>query len=300
MSFIASTVLMVRPAAFAYNAETAVNNSFQIKEVSFTNEKVLAEFDGFVQQLRQVGVDVIVVADSAEPAKPDAVFPNNWFCTLPGGKLATFPMYAPNRRQERRGDIIQQLQQRLRVNEVQDWTKTEAENKFLEGTGSMVIDHGSKTIYACLSPRTNKDLLEEFAHKNNYEVVCFTANDEARQPIYHTNVMMHIGDGYAVVCTHSITDAAEQKMVIEKLKSSGHLVVPITFQQMNSFAGNMLQVQSTEGQKITVLSRQAYASLSPLQIETLMAHTLLLPVDITTIETTGGGSARCMMAEIFE
>ena len=231
---------------------------------------------------------------------PDAVFPNNWFCTLPGSRLAIFSMYAPNRRLERRTDIIQQLQQRLHANEVQDWTKTEAENTFLEGTGSMVIDHNSKLIYACLSPRTDKNLLEQFAQKNGYETIAFTANDQQGQPIYHTNVMMHIGNDYAVVCTHSITDEKERKGVTESLKSADHIVVDISYEQMNHFAGNMLQVQSKMGQKITVLSRQAYNSLSPLQIETLMAHTLLLPVDITTIETIGGGSARCMMAEIFD
>lgn len=299
MSSIASTVLMVRPAAFGYNAETAANNSFQTKDNSFTNEKIGAEFDGFVQQLRQAEVDVLVIEDTAEPAKPDAVFPNNWFCTLPGGRLAVFPMYAPNRRIERRVDIIQQLQQRLGVNEVQDWAKSEADNTFLEGTGSMVIDHNSRTIYACLSPRTDKDLLEQFASKNKYETVVFTANDQQGHPIYHTNVMMHVGDGYAVICTHAITDESERKVVTGNLKSSGHIIIDISYEQMNHFAGNMLQVQSKAGQKITVLSRQAYDSLSPLQIETLMAHTLLLPVTITTIETTGGGSARCMMAEVF-
>jgi hypothetical protein len=296
---IASTVLMVRPAAFSYNAETAVNNSFQIKDSGLSNEKVLAEFDAFVEQLRKSDVEVIIVDDTAEPKKPDAIFPNNWFCTLPGGKLAIFPMYAPNRRLERSEAIINQLKEKLQVNEVSDWSKREAQNIFLEGTGSMVMNHGSKKIYACLSPRTNEDLLQQFASRNGYEAIVFTANDEQGQPIYHTNVMMHIGDGYVVVCTHSITDVAKQKKVVDTLKSSGHNVVSITYEQMNHFAGNMLQLQSKNGQKITVLSKQAYDSLSPLQIEVLMAHTQLLPVDIKTIETTGGGSARCMMAEIF-
>jgi hypothetical protein len=300
MSSLASTILMVRPAAFTFNEQTAVNNSFQSSAGSFSQLKVLEEFDGFVAELRREGIEVMVVEDTAEPLKPDAVFPNNWFCTLPGGKLAIFPMFAPNRRQERREDMIKHLKEKLHLNSVEDYTASEKENRFLEGTGSMVIDHGSKTIYACLSPRTDKDLLQKFAANNGYEVVAFTANDEQSQPIYHTNVMMHIGDSYAVVCTHSITDDKECKMVLETLKQSGHVIVPITYEQMNHFAGNMLQVQSKQGQKITVLSRQAYHSLTPLQIESLMAHTLLLPVDITTIETVGGGSARCMMAEVFE
>jgi hypothetical protein len=296
---LASTVLMVRPAAFAFNEQTAVNNSFQSPTNVFSQSKVLEEFDGFVAELRREGVEVMVVEDTAEPQKPDAVFPNNWFCTLPGGKLAIFPMFAPNRRLERREDIIEQLKEKLHLSSVEDYTASEKENRFLEGTGSMVIDHGSKTIYACLSPRTDKDLLQKFAQDNNYRVIAFTANDEQGQPIYHTNVMMHIGDGYAVVCTHSITDE-ECKMVLDALKQSGHVVVPITYKQMNHFAGNMLQVQSKNGQKITVLSQQAYHSLTPLQVESLMAHTLLLPVDITITETVGGGSARCMMAEVFE
>ena len=299
MPAIASTVLMVRPAAFGYNRETAVNNSFQTKDTTLNHDKVLQEFDNFVQQLQQVNVEVLVVDDTVEPQKPDAVFPNNWFCTLPGGKLAIFPMYAPNRRLERVLEIINQLKQKLAVNEVADWTASEQENVFLEGTGSMVIDHNSKTIYACLSPRTDKDLLEKFAAANGYQAVAFTANDEQGQPIYHTNVMMHIGDGYAVICLHSIINETERKAIIKNLKSTSHTVIDITYQQMNHFAGNMLQVQSRTGQKITVMSRSAYNSLSPLQIETLMAFSQLLPVDITTIETTGGGSARCMMAELF-
>ncbi|RZK40107.1 MAG: amidinotransferase [Hymenobacter sp.] len=299
MFTIASTVLMVRPAAFGYNAETAANNSFQVKDANLNLEKVLQEFDGFMQQLQQAEVEVIVVNDTIEPQKPDAVFPNNWFCTLPNGKLVLFPMFASNRRLERVPEIITQLKEKLGVNEVEDWTAFERDNMFLEGTGSMVIDHNSKTIYACLSPRTNKILLEKFAAANGYKTIAFTANDEQGQPIYHTNVMMHVGDGYAVICLEAITDEAEREAVVESLKATNHTIIDITYEQMNHFAGNMLQVMSKTGQKITVMSQSAYTSLLPLQIETLMTFSQLLPVAITTIETTGGGSARCMMAEVF-
>lgn len=299
MGQLASTILMVRPAAFAFNRQTVANNSFQTESETLSHDKVLAEFDAFVQELQEQQVDVIVIDDTEEPQKPDAIFPNNWFCTLPNGTLALFPMYAPNRRLERRDDIIAQLKEKLRITDVQDWTTSEADNLFLESTGSMVIDHDSNMIYACLSPRTDEVILEKFAAANGYQAISFIAADQQGRPIYHTNVMMHIGDDYAVICTESIIDAEERKAVTDMLRSTGHLIIPITYDQMNHFAGNMLQVQSQTGEKITVLSRQACDSLSALQIEALMAHTQLLPVDITTIETTGGGSARCMMAEIF-
>jgi hypothetical protein len=299
MSQLASTVLMVRPAAFAFNRQTAANNSFQTEPETLNHDKVLEEFDDFVTQLQEQQIEVMVIDDTAEPPKPDAIFPNNWFCTLPGGTLSIFPMHAPNRRLERRKHVIMQLQEKLNIPEVQDWTNSEADNIFLESTGSMVIDHENKMIYACLSPRTDEVLLDKFAAANGYQAISFIAADEQGRPIYHTNVMMHIGEDYAVICTHSIIDHEERKAVTDLLRSTGHIIIPITYDQMNHFAGNMLQLQSLNGQKITVLSRQACDSLTALEIEALMAHTQLLPVDITTIETTGGGSARCMMAEIF-
>lgn len=299
MSQPASTVLMIRPAAFAYNPQTAVNNSFQTESLTLNHDKVLEEFDAFVEQLQEQQVEVIVIADTEEPQKPDAIFPNNWFCTLPNGTLAIFPMHAPNRRHESRDDIIEQLKQKLNITEVQDWTTSEKDNLFLESTGSMVMDHENKMIYACLSPRTDEVLLNKFATANGYQAISFIAADQQGRPVYHTNVMMHIGEGYAIICTHAIPEEEERKAVTDLLRSTGHIIIPITYDQMNHFAGNMLQVQSQTGQKITVLSRQACDSLSALQIEALMAHTQLLPVDVTTIETTSGGSARCMMAEIF-
>jgi hypothetical protein len=300
MGQLASTILMVRPAGFAFNKQTAVNNSFQTESEALNHDKVLEEFDAFVQELQEQQVDVIVINDNEKPQKPDAIFPNNWFCTLPNGTLALFPMHAPNRRLERRDEIIAQLKEKLNVTEVQDWTAFEANNLFLESTGSMVIDHDNKMIYACLSPRTDEMLLNKFAAVNGYQAISFIAADQQGRPIYHTNVMMHIGDGYAVVCSECIIDDEERKAVTDLLHSTGHIVITITYDQMNHFAGNMLQVESRTGQKITILSRQACDSLTALQIEALMAHTQLLPVDITTIETTGGGSARCMMAEIFD
>lgn len=302
MSQVASTILMIRPAAFGYNAETAANNVFQSQSklsAKDVQQKAEAEFDSFVETLRKKQIDVIVVQDTVKPAKPDAVFPNNWFCTLQDGTLAVFPMYAANRRIEKRDDMLQTLADQYETRDVEDWSEYEAESLFLEGTGSMIIDHEHKHIYACLSPRTNKAVLEKFAHAHGYRTITFHSKDENGVEVYHTNVIMHLGETYAVICLESITDEVERIAISQLLTATGHEIIPITLKQVRAYAGNMLQVKNAKGKKFTILSKQASKALTKEQRDILKIHTNLLPVNIDTIETIGGGSVRCMMAEIF-
>ncbi|MGN6616423.1 MAG: citrulline utilization hydrolase CtlX [Ilyomonas sp.] len=299
---VASAILMVRPASFGYNTETAANNVFQ-SSVSYNaaevQQKAVQEFDAFVETLRSKGIEVIVIEDTASPFKPDAVFPNNWFCTLEDGTVAIFPMFATNRRIERRQDLIDQLKQDYEVREVEDWAEYENKDQYLEGTGSMVLDHKSKIIYACISPRTNEDVLKAFAQKHDYTAFTFHAYDENSTAVYHTNVIMHLGDDYAVICSESIKDNVEKHAITKLLEDTGHEVISITLQQVHAYAGNMLQVKNNQGQKYTIISNQAFNSLTAEQKFLLEKHTTLLPIDITMIETVGGGSVRCMLAEIF-
>lgn len=302
MKQIASTILMVRPASFGFNAETAANNAFQ-KTVRTSQKELqqqaVREFDNFVATIRKKGIEVIVIEDTAKPPKPDAIFPNNWFCTLADGTVAVFPMYAVNRRIEKRNDLLNMLVNEYKVRDVEDWSEFEAESLFLEGTGSMIIDHENKIIYACLSPRTNKSVLEKFAHAHGYKTMLFSSRDENGTDVYHTNVIMHIGEGYAVICLESIPMEAERIAVSQMLTTTGHEVIPISLAQVHAFAGNMLQTRNNKGEKFTILSKTAYNSLNAEQKNILSQHTTLLPIDINTIETVGGGSVRCMMAEIF-
>ncbi|HRH48032.1 MAG TPA: arginine deiminase-related protein [Panacibacter sp.] len=303
MSKTASEILMIRPASFGFNAETAANNVFQTAPETLTQQQVqqkaVEEFDNFIDTLRKKKIEVIVVQDTANPPKPDAIFPNNWFCTLSDGSVCVFPMYATNRRIEKRDDLLQMLTEQFKVRDVEDWSEYEAEHLFLEGTGSMIIDHAYKIIYACISPRTNKTVLEKFAHAHGYKAMLFHSKDEHKTDVYHTNVIMHLGDGYAVICMESIPDETERIALSQLLISTGHEIIPITFEQVRKYAGNMLQVQNKSGKKFTILSRSAYMSLTSEQKKIFNYHTTLLPIDINTIETVGGGSVRCMMAEIF-
>jgi len=302
MSQITDQLLMVRPASFGFNPETAKNNVYQnnLNEAGTDiQSRALAEFDRYVTILRDHHIDVLVIEDTPAPPKPDAIFPNNWFCTLPGGKVIIFPMYAQNRREEKRDQILQQVADRYKVADVEDWSEYEAENFFLEGTGSMIFDHENKTVYACLSARTHKPLLETFARAHGYRPVYFASSDQKGTPIYHTNVMMHIGTTYAVISLESIKNTAERIRVAQQLQSSGHEVIDITLEQVSHFAGNMIQVKSKAGQPYTIMSQSAYDCLTDTQKHILSIHSEPLPVDITTIETVGGGSARCMVAEIF-
>ncbi len=294
---------MVRPAAFGYNSETAVNNVFQSSIPSLTQnqvqQKAEEEFDAFVKILRNKNIDVEVIQDTLLPVKPDAVFPNNWFCTLPDGKMVVFPMFAANRRTEKTEAFLHQINRNFMIKDVEDWSEFEAEGFFLESTGSMIIDHANRIIYACLSQRTHKALLEKFATAHHYKVISFTAKEKKNIPIYHTNVIMHLGESYAVICLESILEEVERIAVSQSLIQTGHEIIPINLQQVHAYAGNMLQVKSTTGEKFTILSKQAYQSLNKKQKEVLEIHTQLLPINIPTIETIGGGSVRCMIAEIF-
>ncbi|MHA7130135.1 citrulline utilization hydrolase CtlX [Algoriphagus namhaensis] len=299
-------ILMVRPAHFGFNPETAENNFYQLKDARPQQEieaKAREEFDDFVALLRDQGVMVKVVEDTESPVKTDAVFPNNWFSTHPDGKLILYPMFSKNRRLERRKDLIELLMAAdFQVNEIIDLSFFEEDRQFLEGTGSMVLDHDTKTIFACYSERTHRIPLDYVAHILDYQIVGFDAVQEVNgqlSPIYHTNVMMHIGSDLAVVCLDSIPKASEKLRVQSALNASGKKIVPITPKQKFNFAGNMLEVSNDGGEKFTVMSQTALESLSIGQLQLIEKYTTIISPSIPTIEKLGGGSARCMMAEIF-
>jgi hypothetical protein len=299
---ITDTVLMIRPAAFSYNTETAANNFFQQtteESIEDLQAKVLQEFDAVVNTLRSKGIHVMVIDDIPEPPKPDAIFPNNWMTTNPQGLISLFPMYAHNRRTEKRDDIIQQLQQQFVVSDFHDWTEFEAEAMYLEGTGSMVMDHQNKIIYAALSPRTHPGALQKFAATNGYRAMAFTAVDEQGRPLYHTNVMMSVGEGFAVLCPKSIADHMERIAVAQLLEATGHENIYVEPEVMQQFACNLLQLKNSNGQKFVVLSQNAMKAIPSDKLERLQQYGELIPVDVTTIERVNGGSVRCMLAEIF-
>ncbi len=295
-----SHLLMIRPVKFDFNAETAVNNSFQVNAADKTvQEKALAEFETFIAILRAHGIDVTVIDDTPEPHTPDSVFPNNWISFHEDGSVLLYPMVAMNRRLERKQHVLDNIKQKFHVTRMIDLSFHEKENVFLEGTGSMVLDRENRIAYACLSPRTDKKVLQEFCDNMNYTPVSFSAVDGGNQPIYHTNVMMCIADDYAVICLDSIKNEIERKTVTDSLTQNGKQVIEISFDQMNHFAGNMLQVNNAEGKKFLVMSSQAYQSLTEQQLLSIEHFNPIIHSDITSIETNGGGSARCMMAEIF-
>jgi len=300
---ITDTILMVRPAAFGANEETVATNFFQSTGTKIDPRSVqqaaLNEFDKMVELLRQHEINVLVIEDTPTPVKPSAVFPNNWLGTSPKGIVSVFPMYAANRRPEKRDDILKMLAEKFVVKGLQDWSEFEVEGKFLEGTGSMVIDHENKVIYTCYSPRTDISMLEKFANANKYRAIIFLAIDKSGQPVYHTNVMMTLGEDFAILCEESIEEEWELIAVRQLLESTGHEVIRITKEQMHSFAGNMLQVKNSKGEKFLLMSQTAFDSLTEEQIEELAARSKLLPIPIPVIEKTEGGSVRCMIAEIF-
>jgi hypothetical protein len=294
---------MIRPAAFGVNEETATTNFFQSADTQVNSHSVqqdaLKEFDNMVELLRKNDINVLVIDDSPIPVKPSAIFPNNWLSTSPEGIVSVFPMYAANRRPEKRDDILKMITEKFVVKDLQDWSEFEVEGKFLEGTGSMVIDHENKVIYTCYSPRTDVSMLEKFANANKYRAIIFLAMDKNGQPVYHTNVMMTLGEDFAILCEEAIEEEWELIAVRQLLESSGHEVIRITKQQMHAFAGNMLQIKNCKGEKFLVLSQTALDALNEEQKEELSAKNNLLPVSIPTIEKIEGGSVRCMMAEIF-
>ncbi|MDD2791873.1 MAG: arginine deiminase-related protein [Sediminibacterium sp.] len=295
-------LLMIQPVRFEFNTETAVNNSFQTASADAGNivqQKAQAEFDAFIALLQSNDIDVTVVKDTPVPHTPDSVFPNNWISFHEPGSICLYPMFAPNRRLERKQHVLDVLSEKFRIEEQINFTAHEAENHFLEGTGSMVLDREHRIAYACLSPRTNLRVLEDFCNRMGYQAITFHSVDGNHQPIYHTNVMMCVADSYVVICLESIPDQAERSMVKASLEKTGKTIIEISTNQMNHFAGNMLQVHNRKGEKFLVMSSQAYHSLTPQQILTIEQYNPIIHSDITTIETNGGGSARCMMAEIF-
>ena len=297
------TVLMIEPAAFGFNAETAQNNYFQVNsENAETQNRALQEFNNFVEKLRSKGINVITMKDTLEPHTPDSIFPNNWISMHQDGTVVLYPMCAVNRRWERRNDILEILKRNFSVKEIIDFSATENDGKFLEGTGSMIFDHENKLAYGSVSLRLDEQLFREFCEKFGFEPVVFhsyqTANNE-RLPIYHTNVMMCVADQFVVICLDCIDDETERVNVVNAIVNSGKEIIEISESQMQRFAGNMLQLQNPEGKKFLVMSLSAYQSLTPEQISNIEKYSEIIYSDLETIETNGGGSARCMLAEVF-
>ena len=294
-----SHILMIRPVNFGYNAETAVNNAFQVAGMDTeAQKKALREFDDFVSVLRSNGVDVTVVQDTPEPHTPDSIFPNNWISFHNDGTVIFYPMYAANRRLERKQHVIDTVRSLFEIKSQIDLSSYESKNIFLEGTGSMVLDRDNKIAYACLSPRTDKKVLEDFCKQTGFKPVSFRAVDSKGREIYHTNVMMCVADHYVVICLESIDDKTERENVTTAITGSGKEIIEISFDQMNHFAGNMLQVENVSGQKLLVMSSQAFRSLTKQQVDKLSSYNNIIHSPLVTIETNGGGSARCMMAEV--
>ncbi len=290
---------MIRPAHFGFNAETAVNNSFQSAGTEpGVAEKAQQEFDAFVQVLLAHGVDVLVAADEPEPHTPDALFPNNWVSFHEDGRMLLYPMFAHNRRLERKPGVIEKIAMQFRVTETIDLSYYENEGLFLEGTGSMVLDRDHKIAYACLSPRTNYLVLADFCERMGYTPVVFDATDQQGRAIYHTNVMMCVAAQYVAICLDAITAQREKDEVAASILQTGKEVIPLSLAQMNHFAGNMLQVCNAKGEQLLVMSSQAFDALTKEQLEKLTRYNAIVHSPLTVIETNGGGSARCMMAEI--
>ena len=288
---------MVRPAAFAFNEETSESNAFQQRLDGDVEQRAVEEFDSYASMLRSNGITVDVLQDSPKPSTPDSIFPNNCFSTH-GDTLVLYPMCAPNRRLER--EKLRAALEKYDFTRLVDLTAFESVNKFLEGTGSLVLDRENLIAYACISPRTDATLVEQWADTMGYTPVMFSASDFGGTAIYHTNVMMHIGSGYAVVCLDAVDDAAQRSMLSDTISKSGKETIIISMEQMNQFAGNMLQLHNDKGEDLLVMSRSALMSLTRLQIEALEKYTRILAPEIPIIETVGGGSARCMIAEIFQ
>ncbi|GAB2690230.1 arginine deiminase-related protein [Mucilaginibacter koreensis] len=296
-----STILMIRPAAFGYNEQTAESNAFQTigSNQQQVQQAALQEFDAMVNLLRQHDIDVIVLNDTDEPVKPDAIFPNNWVSFHENGDVILYPMQAHNRRLERREDLIRKLEDHYQVNHIIDLSRFEIQDKYLEGTGSMVLDRENKIAYACLSPRTNEEALEEFCRCAGYTTFTFNGVDAKGQAIYHTNVLMCMGHKFAVVCLECVKDDNERRRLAEQIHHTGKEIVEITFSQLAQFAGNMLEVANKQGQPKLIMSYRAYQSLTELQKAKLGNYAELLHPGLETIENNGGGSARCMMAEVY-
>lgn len=306
MQQITNTILMIRPVAYRMNEETAVNNYFQ-KEMNLSDDDINAraqnEFDVFVDKLRAVGIQVIVENDDLKMDTPDSIFPNNWVSFHENGDVALYPMFAENRRRERREEVLIRLENEgFKIERIIDYTKAEEEGLFLEGTGSLLLDRVNRKVYCALSPRAHEELIIKFCEDFEYISVIFTAKqtvNSERLTIYHTNVLMALGEHVAVICLDAIDNKAEKKNVIQHLKDDGKEIIDITETQMQKFAGNMLQIKGTNNKNYMVMSTVAHNCLNPDQISTIEKYSEIISSDLETIETCGGGSARCMMAEIF-
>lgn len=303
MTSSTNEIMMVRPVSFGANPETAGSNAFQSSATDSESKRIAQaaceEFDNMVKILREHGVWVHVFDDTPDPPKPDAIFPNNWLTFHPNGMIITYPMLVPSRQAEVRQDILDYAIEEWGYQRVIRLDERLLQGEILEGTGSMILDRPNKVVYACLSPRTDLSILLDWARLTSYEAVTFTAVDRDNAPIYHTNVMMALGHSYAVICLECIPDKVEREEVVRMLESTGKTIVPITLDQVYQFAGNMLEVLDKKGQPLLVMSEQALASLTDKQKDTLGKFTTLLPIPLWTIEKYGGGSARCMMAEVF-
>lgn len=304
MKQITDTILMVRPRHFGFNPETANNNSFQRNDSRLNNQeisqKAIDEFDAFVKKLRAADLEIIVIDDSAQPVKTDAVFPNNWLTTHERGEIVTYPMFSPIRRTERQDYVIDRLLQDYEIHKWVHLEDKELEGRFLEGTGSMILDRINRIVYACRSIRTDEGLLDEFCRWMEYEAVVFDAYDQQGIPIYHTNVMMALGTTYVVICMDAVRNEEQRLLLRECFERTGKELITITLEQMNAFAGNMLQVQKRNGATTyLVMSERAYSALYPDQIDRIQRHSDILYSPLNTIESFGGGSARCMMAEVY-
>ncbi|PQJ74937.1 citrulline utilization hydrolase CtlX [Polaribacter gangjinensis] len=301
-----NSILMIRPINFRMNEQTAVNNYYQealdLKNAEI-NKKAQFEFDTYVDKLKSHGIEVVVISDTDEFDTPDALFPNNWISFHEDGTVALYPMFAENRRHERREDILDILEEKgFLIENVIDYTSAEEEEIFLEGTGSLLLDRVNKKAYCALSPRADEDLFIEFCEDFEYTPVIFTAYqtvDGKRKPIYHTNVMMCLAETFAVICLDTIDDKQERKNVVKHLKEDRKHIIEITENQVTHFAGNMLQVKGTNNERFLVMSQAAFDCLTPTQIQQITKHCKIISSSLETIETCGGGSARCMMAEIF-
>jgi len=300
---ITDTILMVRPANFGFNPQTADDNAFQVQERKLDSETIkqeaVAQFDAFVAKLRAAGVNIIVIQDTDEPEKPDAVFPNNWMSLHQDGTVITYPMYAFARRFERRTEVFDTLKENFEVTRHVHLEDYELEDLFLESTGSMILDRVHRIAYACRSSRTDELLVRRFCEMMGYEPVVFYAVDPNGMEVYHTNVIMALGETFVIICLETIEDEMQREELRRRLEATEKEVIEISFEQVQRFAGNMLQVRNVQGDPILVMSEQAYRSLTPEQIERIESHCQILYSDLHTIEKCGGGSARCMMAEVF-
>jgi len=297
-----SSVLMVRPSSFGFNPQTAVTNAFQIEQTEsslYVSRKAVDEFNLMVDTLIGHDVEVIVVDDTAEPHKPDAIFPNNWISFHEDGTVILYPMLAENRRLERAIPVIETLKSKFRIEQVFALSSYEKKNEFLEGTGSVVFDYQNKIAYASRSARTHETVLLELCKKMDFKPVLFDAVDEAGQPIYHTNVLMCVGNKFAVICLDAIKKDEDQEILLQSFSNTQHQVVAISYEQLRLFAGNMLEVLTKSGEPIVLISEKAFHSLLPGQLDAISKHAELIPLSIDTIEQYGGGSVRCMVAGIF-